>query len=62
MVSDHCPLLVEVGGVSKGRNALKFEIMWLKDECFVEIVWQTWGGYCFLGSSSFYFGSKIKSF
>ena len=38
VVSDHCPLLVEAGGVYKGCSAFKFENMWLKDEVFVERV------------------------
>ena len=53
VVSDHCPLLVEASGVSKGCSAFKFENMWLKDEGFVERVRQRWNGYCFLGSPSF---------
>ena len=53
VVSDHCPLLVEASGVSKGCSAFKFENMWLKDEGFVERVRHWWNGYCFLGSPSF---------
>ena len=40
VVSDHCPLLVVVGNVNKGRSAFKFENMWLKEEGFVERVRQ----------------------
>ena len=40
VVSDHCPLLVVAGSVNKGRSAFKFENMWLKEEGFVERVWQ----------------------
>ena len=39
-VSNHCPLLVVAGNVNKGRSAFKFENMWLKEEGFVERVWQ----------------------
>ena len=62
VVSDHCPLLVEVGGVNKGHNAFKFENVWLKDEGFVERVRQWWNGYCFLGSPSFILARKLKAF
>ena len=61
VVLDHCPLLMEAGGVFKGRSAFKFENMWLKDEGFVERVWQWWNGYCFLGSPSFILARKLKA-
>ena len=38
VVSDHCPLLVEAGGVDRGRCAFKFENMWLRAEGFLERV------------------------
>ena len=38
VIFDHCPLLVEIGGVGRGRCAFKFENMWLKVEGFVEKV------------------------
>ena len=40
VISDHCPLLVETGGVGRGCCAFKFENMWLKVEGFVEKVQQ----------------------
>ena len=55
--SNHCPLLVEVGGVSKGHSAFKFENMWLKDEGFVAMV--EW--VLFLGSPSFILARKLKA-
>jgi len=36
VVFDHCSLLVVPGSVNKGRNAFKFENMWLKNDDFVE--------------------------
>ena len=41
VVSDHYPLLVEIGGVSRG-HAFKFENMWLKAKGFIERVRQWW--------------------
>ena len=61
VVSDYCPLLVVVGSVSKGRSAFKFENIWLKEEGFVERVWQWWNGYCFSGSPSFILARKLKA-
>ena len=53
IIFDHCLLLVETGGVGRGRYAFKFENMWLKVEGFVEKVQQWWNSYCFMGSPSF---------
>ena len=61
VVSDHCPHLVLVGSVNKGRSAFKFENMWLKEEGFVEMVQQWWNGYCFSGSLSFILARKLKT-
>ena len=61
VVSDHCPLLVVVGNVNKGRSAFKFENMWLKEKGFVERVQQWWNGYCFSGSPSFILARKLKA-
>ena len=44
VISDHCPLLLEVGGFCRGCCAFKFENMWLKAEGFVEGVQQWWNG------------------
>ena len=38
VVLDHCPLLVDVGGMSTGKSPFKFENMWLKVEGFVDSV------------------------
>ncbi|XP_075674996.1 uncharacterized protein LOC142644224 [Castanea sativa] len=61
VVSDHCPLLLEVGVVRPGRSAFKFENMWLKDEGFVDRVKQWWDGYSFEGSPSFILAQKLKA-
>ena len=62
VVSDHCPLLVVVGNVKRGRSAFKFENMRLKEEGFVERVWHWWNGYRFLCSPSFILARKLKAF
>ena len=38
VVSNHCPLLVEAGGMSRGKSPFRFENMWLKVEGFVDKV------------------------
>ena len=49
VVLDHCPLLLEAGGMARGKSAFKFENMWLKVEGFVEKVRLWWNGYHFMG-------------
>ena len=60
-ISDHCPLLLEAGGVRQGRCAFKFENMWMKTEGFVDRVQQWWNRYCFVGSTSFILAQKLKA-
>jgi hypothetical protein len=38
LCSDHFPIILELGGVSKGKRPFKFENMWLKAEGFVALV------------------------
>ena len=48
LVSDHCPLLVEAGVMSRGKSPFRFENMWLKVEGFVDKVCHWWNGYHFV--------------
>ena len=61
VISDHCPLLVEAGGVDRGCCAFKFENMWLRAEGFLERVKHWWEGYSFLCSPSFVLAQKSKA-
>ena len=38
VVSDHCLIIVEAGGRTRGKSSFKFENMWLKTEGFVDRV------------------------
>lgn len=60
VISDHCPLLLEVG-FRRGCCAFKFENMWLKVEGFVERVQQWWTRQCFVGSPRFVLAQKLKA-
>ena len=35
-ISDHSPILLEAGGMAKGKSPFRFENMWLKTEYVVE--------------------------
>ena len=52
VVSNHYPLLVEVGGVSRAKSPFRFENMWLKVEGFVDKVRLWWNSYHFAGPPS----------
>ena len=60
-VSDHSPLLLEAGGMARGKSAFKFENMWLKADGFRDKV-QGWGSsYSFSGPPSLVLAKKLKA-
>ncbi|RVX06577.1 V-type proton ATPase subunit a1 [Vitis vinifera] len=60
-VSDHYPILLDVGGVRSGPLPFRFENMWLKEEGFKDLLKDWWQGLNFRGSSSFILAAKLKA-
>jgi hypothetical protein len=60
-IFDHSPILLEAGGMSRGKSSFKFENMWLKVPDFVERV-RGWGSsYSYDGTPNFVLAKKLKA-
>jgi hypothetical protein len=60
-ISDHNPLLLEAGGMARGKSSFKFENMWLKAPGFVDKVRDWWSSYSYSGTPSFVLVQKLKA-
>jgi hypothetical protein len=60
-LSDHFPLLLEVGSMSRGKFPFRFENMWLQEEGFVDRVQGWWSSYSFDGPPSLILAQKLKA-
>ena len=61
LVSDHNPIVLEVGGFSSGKSPFRFENMWLKIDGFKDLVRSWWNGYSVEGYSSHCIAEKLKA-
>ena len=61
LVSDHCTILLDRGGLRKGPTPFRFENMRLKEEGFKDKLQAWWEGLSFSGSASFVLGAKLKA-
>ena len=60
-VSDHCPVLLDSEGINSRPSPFRFEIMWLKFDCFKDFLRDWWQSLHFSGSFSFVLASKLKA-
>ena len=60
-ISDHFPILVEAGGILRGKSPFRFENMWLKTDGFKNRVHSWWNRYSFSGTPSFVLAKKLKA-
>ena len=60
-ISDHFPILVEAGGILRGKSPFRFENMWLKTDGFKNRVHSWWNRYSFSGTLSFVLAKKLKA-
>ncbi|KAL6348556.1 hypothetical protein AAG906_016066 [Vitis piasezkii] len=59
-VSDHFPILMDVGGLRRGPTPFRFENMWLKAEGVKDLLKLWWEEGSFSGSASFILAEKLK--
>ena len=60
-ILDHFPILVEAGGILRGKSSFRFENMWLKMGGFTDRVHSWWNRYSFLGTPSFVLAKKLRA-
>ncbi len=60
-ILDHNPILLEAGGMARGKSSFKFENMWLKAPGFANKVRAWWSNYSFDGTPSFVLAQKLKA-
>ena len=60
-ISNHSPILLEVGGMEREKSLFRVENMWLKMERFVDRVQSWWNRHSFIGTPSFVFAKKLKA-
>ena len=61
LLSDHFPLLLDVGSLARGKASFHFENMWLKNEGFVDHIEAWWSNYSFCGPPSLVLTRKLRA-
>ena len=60
-ISNQFHILVEAGGILRGKSYFRFENMWLKTDGFKDRVHSWWNRYSFPGTPSFVLAKKLKA-
>ena len=60
-ILNHSLVLLEAGGMARGKSPFKFENMWFKTDGFVDRVQSWWNQYSFVGTPSFVLAKKLKA-
>ena len=60
-ISDNFPILLETGGMARGKSTFRFENLWLKTDEFVDGVYSWWNRHSFSGTPSYVFAKKLKA-
>lgn len=58
---DHFPILLDYGGLRRGKSPFRYEKMWLKGEGFYDWVRKWCQSYVFMDSYNFVLVSKSKA-
>ena len=58
--SDHFPILLKGGGLSRGPSPFRFENMWLKIDGFKDLLQDWWQGAGRRGRANFRLAAKLK--
>ena len=60
-ILNHSLVLLEAGGMARGKSPFKFENMWFKTDGFVDRVQSWWNQHSFVGTPSFVLAKKLKA-
>ena len=60
-VSDHSPIILDGGGMTRGPTPFRFENMWLKEEGFKEVLRRWWEEIQISGTASYILSEKLKA-
>ena len=60
-ILDNFPILLETGGMVRGKSTFRFENLWLKMDEFVDGVYSWWNRHSFFGTPSYVFAKMLKA-